>query len=115
MNRNDLVRVRHMYDATQEAITFAQNSTRETLSRDRLLTLALIKSIGIIGEAAARITKESYNQYPGIPWSNIIAMRNRLIHGYFDTDLNRVWDTITDDLPRRLAVLEKILSLETDR
>jgi uncharacterized protein with HEPN domain len=47
-----------------------------------------------------------------VPWLNIIGMRNRLIHVYFDIDLDRVWDTITDDLPPVIAALEKIVQKE---
>jgi uncharacterized protein with HEPN domain len=52
------------------------------------------------------------NEYPERPWSAIIAMRNRLIHAYFDVDLDRVWDTITDDLPPLIASLEEVLAKE---
>jgi uncharacterized protein with HEPN domain len=77
-----------------------------------MLTLSIVKSIEIIGEAATKITKETKEKYPEMPWVNIIAMRNRLIHVYFDIDLDRVWDTVTDDLPPLIAKLEKIISAE---
>jgi uncharacterized protein with HEPN domain len=53
-----------------------------------------------------------FHKYSGIPWSNITAMRNRLIHVYFDIDLDRVWDTIVDDLPPLIDNLEKQISRE---
>lgn len=112
MRKDDLVRLRHMLEAAKEAVSFAQNRTRSALDSDRMLTLSLVKSIEIIGEAAARVTKECQQRYPEIPWSNIIAMRNRLIHAYFDIDLDRVWDTVTDDLPPLIASLERILPPE---
>ena len=64
----------------------------------------------MIGEAAANVTQASQDSYPQIPWPEIIAMRNRLIHAYFDIDLDRVWDTVQDDLPPLVAQLESILS-----
>jgi uncharacterized protein with HEPN domain len=79
-----------------------------------MLVLSVVKSIEIMGEAAARVTKECQNEFPQIPWGNIIAMRNRLIHAYFDIDLDRVWDTVTDDLPPLVEELEKILRLADD-
>ena len=64
-----------------------------------MLTLSIVKPVELIGEAASRVSKGSRNEYPEIPWKDIVAMRNRLIHVYFDIDLDRIWDTVTDDLP----------------
>lgn len=110
MRRDDAIRVKHMIDAAREALSFAKDKTRQNLSSDRMLTLSLIKSIEIIGEAASTVTEETRNQYPEIPWRNIVGMRNRLIHVYYDIDLDRVWDTITDDLPGLIVLLNKIAS-----
>ena len=49
---------------------------------------------------------------PAIAWSDIISMRNRLIHAYFDIELDRVWDTITDDLPPLVEELQKMIPPE---
>ena len=54
--RHDLIRLRHMLDAAQEAITFASGKTRKDLDIDRILALAIVKSIEIIGEAASKVT-----------------------------------------------------------
>jgi len=109
MRRDDEVRLRHMLDAAKEAVTFVKGCTRGDLGNNRLLTLALTKSIEIIGEAAAKIGPECREEYPVIPWAAIVGMRNRLIHGYFDIDVDRVWDTVVHDLPPLIAELEKIL------
>jgi uncharacterized protein with HEPN domain len=68
-----------------------------------------VRRIEIIGEAASQITKETQLQLPDLPWPSIVAMRNRLIHAYFDIDIDRVWDTVIDDLPPLVAMLDKIL------
>lgn len=113
MRNDDLIRLRHMLDAAREAVDFARNKTKEDFDNDRMLILSIVKSIEIIGEAASRVTKEGRDTQPEIPWMDIVAMRNRLIHVYFDIDVNRVWDTITDDLPPLITVLEKILNSKT--
>lgn len=113
MWKDDSVRMHHMLDAAREAMSFAQNKSRKSLDTDRKLVLALIKSIEIIGEAAANVTKESQNKYSHIPWQNIIGMRNRLIHAYFDINLDILWKTITEDLPPLIAGLEKIIPSES--
>lgn len=80
MRKDDAVRLRHMLDAAKEAVSFAQNKTRRSLDTDRKLVLSLVKSIEIIGEAAANVTSTSREELPHIPWRDIISMRNRLIH-----------------------------------
>ncbi len=112
MRKDDTIRVRHMLDAALEAIAFARNRNRDDLNNDRMLVLSLVKSIEIIGEAAAKITKESQQEQAEVPWPSIITMRNRLIHAYFDIDLDRVWDTVVDDLPPLIRSLEEILQQE---
>lgn len=105
-------RLRHMRDAAQKAIQFAQNKTRADLETDEMLALSLVKCIEIIGEAASRITRERQEELSQIPWSQVIGMRNRLIHGYFDIQFDIVWDTVTQNLPSLLAELEEIIALE---
>lgn len=77
-----------------------------SLDHDRVLTLSLVKSIEIVGEAVSRVSRECQERNAEIPWASIIATRNRLIHGYFDIALDRVWDTITTDFPPLIAQLE---------
>jgi uncharacterized protein with HEPN domain len=104
-----------MLDAAKEAISFAKNKNRSNLYADRMLALSIVKSIEIIGEAASTITKEFREKHKKIPWANIVAMRNRLIHVYFDIDLDRVWDTVIDDLPPLITALEKAISQESKK
>lgn len=111
---DDPVRLRHMLDAATEAVSFAQNRTRSNLDNDRMLTLALVRCLEIIGEAASRITRKRQDELPQIPWSQIIGMRNRIIHAYFEIELNIVWDTVTEDLPILIAELEKIIPSEQE-
>ena len=114
MRRDDLIRIWHMLDAAKEALSFAKNKSRGDLDSDRMLVLSIVKSIEIMGEAASKVTQETREMYAELPWANIIAMRNRLIHVYFDIDLDRVWDTVTDELPPLIASLEKII-LQDDK
>jgi uncharacterized protein with HEPN domain len=90
-------------------VRFTQGRTRRDLDRDRVLALALVKLLETVGEAASRVTVEGQRAHPGVPWRDIVAMRNRLIHRYVDVDLDRVWGTVTDDLPPLLARLEEAL------
>ena len=107
MRSDDGVRLRHMLDAAREAVSFIQGKSRSRLEMDRELTLALVKCIEIVGEAANRVTKKRRYELQEIPWPYIISMRNRLIHAYFDIDLDILWNTVTLDLPPLIAELEK--------
>ncbi len=91
MNRHDLVRLRHMHDAVLSALKFAEGRTQSDLGEDDMLCFALIRALEIIGEAAAQISTETRNSYPNIPWKAMTGMRNRLIHAYFDVDLEILW------------------------
>jgi len=99
MQKDDQIRLRHMLDATDEALEFSTARSREDLDNDRMLTLALVKCIEIVGEAANQIPRAFQEQHPQIPWADIIGMRNRLIHAYYDVNLDILWRTIQDELP----------------
>ena len=98
-----------MLDAANEALEFARGKQRSDLDTDRKLVLSLTKELEIIGEAAGKVSAEIRDQYGSIPWQDISGMRNRLIHAYFDIDLDVVWATVTKDLPLLKTKLEKIL------
>ena len=106
---DDAIRIRHMLDAAREAIGFASGRTSEELTHDRMLLLSLVKCVEILGEAASRVTDATRESLPEIPWRDIISMRNRLIHGYFDIDTTIVWKTVTMELPPLEHALEKVL------
>ena len=113
MLSEDSIRLNHMRDATREALAFVAGKTRDDLDIDRQLVLALVKSIEIIGEAAAKTSRGFKTTSTDIPWRDIIAMRNRLIHAYFDIDLDILWQTVTTELPPLLESLEALLDEET--
>jgi uncharacterized protein with HEPN domain len=110
MLKHDLIRLLHMRDAVEEAMSFAREKGREDLDKDRKLVLALMKDIEIVGEAASRVSKETQQEIPEIPWANIVGMRNRLIHAYFDINLDILWQTATTDLPELAKMLAKAIA-----
>ena len=109
MNQPDLIRIRHMIDAAEEIASFIKGKTIENLIQSRQLTLSLLKLVEIIGEAASRVSKDAQLQNDQIPWTEIIGMRNRLIHVYFDIDIERVWDTVQLDIPELALKLKNLL------
>lgn len=109
MFKDDLVRLRHMLDATREAMELASGKSKHDIEKERTLNLSLVRLIEVVGEAANRISPEGRDKYLSIPWQEIIGMRNRLIHGYDDIDFEILYQTITEDLPPLIAQLEKIV------
>ncbi len=98
-----------MLDAAEDALSFVVGREREDLEKDRMLALALVRSNEIIGEVGARVSAEGHAEVPQIPWTEIVAMRNRLIHAYFDVDLDIVWQTVENDLPPLVTALKSVL------
>ncbi len=103
-----------MLDAACEALSFVRGRTRGDLDADRQLVLALIKDIEIVGEAAARVTEPARRDMPWIPWEEIVGMRNRLVHAYFDINLDILWNTTQKDLPELIVQLERVISSNPD-
>ena len=115
MSDSDMVRLRHVRDAAREAVHFVEGRSRADLENNRMLNLALVQLLEIIGEAVRALSPSFCQSHPEIPWKKMVGMRDRLIHGYFDINLDIVWETIKKDLPDLLVGLDKIIPPEGDR
>ncbi len=111
MQEADLVKIRHKYDAASEILKYTKGKTRKDFESERILNLSVVHLLEILGEAAAGVSKEVQTQYKKIPWKSIIAMRNRLIHRYFDINLDIVWETIIQDIPPLIPNLKEIIDI----
>lgn len=80
MDERDDVRIKHMLDSCLAIVSFIEGKTREHLDVDRLLNSGIVREFEILGEAAAAVTQNTKEQLPGIPWKQLVEMRNRLIH-----------------------------------
>ncbi len=98
-----------MLEAAREALGYVEGRTRSDLDGNRPLQHCLIRCIEIMGEAASRITSEFRLAHPEIPWRLPIAMRNRLVHAYFDINLDILWQTADAELPALVKILEPLL------
>jgi len=111
---DDRVRLQHMLDAARKALRIVVGRRREDLeAADDPLPDALVRLISVIGEAANRMSPSTRSELSDIPWSDLVGMRNRLIHGYFDIDLDILWATVQDVLPRFAERLESALVQDT--
>ncbi len=112
MSKHDtLIRLQDMLDHAREAVLLSQGKSRSALN-DRVFSLALVRLLEIIGEAANRIPSDVQNRHPEVPWPEIVGLRNRLIHGYGSIDLDIVWSIIANDLPPLVNALQEMIDEE---
>ena len=104
--------LRQILRYAEEAVDISQGKTRHNLDQERLLNLALTRLIEMLGEAANRVPEEVRNRHPDLPWLQMIAARNRLIHGYDSVDFDILWAIIQNDLPALIVRLKKILDTD---
>ena len=110
MQKPDTIRIRHMLDAAMDIQTFTMGRTRQGFEKDRMRAFAVIHLFEILGEAASSISEETIKSNPQVRWRDIINMRNRLIHGYHDINLDIIWKTAQEDIPVLIDQLEDLIS-----
>jgi uncharacterized protein with HEPN domain len=114
--RDDLVRLHHMRDHADEAIRMAEGRAYDGFLSDRMMQLALLHLVEIVGEAASRVAPDTVRSCSAIPWSQITGMRHRIVHGYDKIEFPLLWKTIQEDLPPLVTALdEAIARMEAER
>jgi uncharacterized protein with HEPN domain len=99
-----------MLMAARDARSFIHGMTEAEFGASLLHQNATIRSLEIVGEAASKVSEGARSELPQIPWRECAAMRNRLIHGYREVDLERVWSVLPDALPDLISVLDRLVS-----
>ena len=105
----DPLRMRHMLDAAEKIAAFTRGLSAMDFHSDEKLQLAVVRLLEIAGEAANGLSDGLKADHPEIPWGQMTATRNRLIHGYFDVDLDVVWKIAVEDIPVLVDRLRAIL------
>jgi uncharacterized protein with HEPN domain len=99
MKRTDVVYLQDILDAIERIEKYVVDVSFEEFSRHHLLQDGVVLRLEMIGEACNGLSDHFQDAHPEIPWGQIVGMRNRLAHGYFDINLRVVWDAATVDLP----------------
>jgi uncharacterized protein with HEPN domain len=112
MNENRLADyLEHMRQAATDACTFVEGLIQEDFLDDKRTQQAVIMSLIVLGEAATKVM-DGYTEFAQsqsqIPWRSMRGMRNRIAHGYFDINLDVVWETVQTALPNLLVQLKAI-------
>lgn len=106
--RRDDAYLLDILDAARLALQYVSGTTPQDFLADVKSQDAVIRRFIVIGEAARRISPEVRDRHPQLPWSEMVSMRNLVVHEYDDIDLPILWDTATRDLPKLIALLEEI-------
>lgn len=106
--KDDKVYLQHVRDAIDRILKYTAVGKQQFL-KDEMMQDAVIRNIGIVGEAVRHLSPAVTNLHPEIPWKQITAMRNKMIHDYFGVRLDLVWDVVERDLPGFRKQVEEIL------
>lgn len=101
----------HIQQAATDACSFVEGMFKDDFLTDKRTQQAIVMSLIIIGEAATKVMDgyaDFVRSHPEVPWRNMRGMRNRIAHGYFDINLDVVWDTVQTALPELLKQLTAV-------
>jgi uncharacterized protein with HEPN domain len=107
--RSDRERLLDIVEAIERIEKYAVRG-RQAFERDELLQTWFVHNVQVIGEAAGKLSEQFRSEHQELPWAEIVAMRNVLVHEYFGVDAEEIWSTIQYDLPRLKQTLTDILS-----
>ena len=101
----------HIRQAATDACGYMEGMSRDDFLADRRTQQAVVLNLIVIGEAATRLLRDHagfLDRHSAIPWRGMKGMRNRIAHGYFDIDLDIVWETVRNALPDLLERLPAV-------
>jgi uncharacterized protein with HEPN domain len=112
--RSEEVYLEDILTAAEDAMSFTAGMSYEEFLEDKKTVFAVIRALEIIGEATKRISEDFKVRNPSLPWRTMAGMRDRLIHDYPKVDLSTVWGAVTQDLPKTIPQLRRLLSQTQD-
>lgn len=95
---SDRLYVEHIRGAIAKIRQFVAGLSYGSFSINELAQSAVLRELSVIGEAAKKLSETFKQRHDSIPWKQIVGMRDKLIHDYFEIDVEAVWKTITEDL-----------------
>jgi uncharacterized protein with HEPN domain len=108
--KDDALYLKHIFDAIETIQSYTSGVDRAQFHQNQMLRDAVVRELEIIGEAARNLSDVTRERAPDVEWSQIIGMRNRLIHAYFQVDIDLVWDIVAADLPALKEAVERLVS-----
>jgi uncharacterized protein with HEPN domain len=112
VNEKDLKQLKNMLESANAALVFVHGRSKETMFNDSKLIFALVRAIEIVAEAADTVSEAGRRQYPHFPWAYTIDMPNRIVYGDSDINLDRMWVTVTEEIPVLISKLKQMIPVE---
>lgn len=110
MQQRDAAALADILEAIAKVERFIGDADRAAFDANEMMQGAVLYWLAIAGEACNRLTTQCREQHPEVPWREVTAMRNILIHQYGSVDLNIVWDAATINAPELVMQIERILA-----
>lgn len=110
IDQKDNLRLQHIIEAAEHVADFINGVSKEEFEDDYEKQSAVVRQIEIIGEAAGKLTREFTEGHKEIDWPKVVGMRHKMIHDYFDVDVNIIWTTAINNVPPLKEAIEKILN-----
>ena len=112
--QHDLAYLADILQAATLVLQFVQPMTYEEFAGDVKTQAAVIREFEIMGEAAGRVSTLFAVDHPDLPWRQMVSVRNRLIHGYDDTDLEVVWEAARTNIPKLIELIAPLVKDEEE-
>ena len=109
MSRNYNLYLQDIVEAANRIALYVEGMTRSAFEADQMRIDAVIRNLGIIGEAVKKIPDSIRERYPSVPWHNIAGLRNRVIHVYFNVDMDIIWDVVQSKLPPLRTQIQRLI------
>ncbi len=109
IDQKDNLRLQHIVEAAKHVADFINGVSKEEFEADYEKQSAIVRQIEIIGEAASKLTHEFIEDHKEIDWPKVVGMRHKMIHDYFDVDVNIVWTTAINNVPPLKEAVLKII------
>lgn len=110
MKKDDSVYLRHILDAIERIELYTTGVSFDEFVDTPIVQDGVVRQLEIVGEASRNLSPEFKAEHAQVSWAGIVGMRNRIVHAYFDLDLNAVWDAVKEDLPNLKSYVEDFLS-----
>jgi len=99
MIKDDLLYIDHILDCIRKINSYINGLSLKEFRTNEMIQDAIIRNIEVLGEASKKISHDTKETYPNIPWKEISGMRDKLIHDYLGVDVDVVWKTVKEDIP----------------
>lgn len=110
--RHEYSFLRDILSATSKIEAITRATSEESFLGNEVLSAAVLHHLTVIGEAINRLSQELRARHPEVPWQQIVAVRHRIVHAYFDLDWQILWNAAVDDIPRLRMQISGILESE---